>query len=70
MARVLFPEPSRGILEKVTRAIETSQPWMPENTIGRVHGLSYRGPRKQGHDLFTVGKLGYFNGGPAGVKST
>lgn len=69
MTRMLFPELNRGMIGKVNRAIDTPQPWMPQPQFGRVPGLSYKGHRKQGHDLLTAGMIGFMEGRLAGVKA-
>jgi hypothetical protein len=60
---MLFPDIDRQMIRKVNHSIDTPQPWMPVNGIVKVPG------RKQGHDLYTAGMIGFSNGGPAGVKA-
>ena len=60
------------MVERLNRSMDTPQPWMPargNNSFGQVPGTSYRGHRKYGHDLVTAGMIGYFEGGPDGVKA-
>jgi hypothetical protein len=69
MARILFPEMDRAVIERVNRAIDSPTSMIPSIEQGRIPGMNYKGHRKYGHDLFSAGMLGYFNGGPAGLKA-
>jgi hypothetical protein len=69
LIKSLFPDLDPDIAEKVDKIMDNPEFWMPRYfpELGHVPGLSHRGHRKYGHDLFTAAIIGIEEGRMQGL---
>lgn len=69
IAKIILPDVDTRIIDRINKRMDRPETWAPvvSPALGKVPGLSYRGHRRQGHDVMTAARIGLQEGGLEGL---
>lgn len=64
IAKIILPDVDTRIIDRINKRMDRPETWAPvvSPALGKVPRLSYRGHRRQGHDVITAARIGFEEG--------